>query len=317
MGNSPSAQTNNNNRGHTNSEIKQNIQQLFNLNKNNFVNTSYSLDESIIVTPESQVGGNNFDAIRFQSSKNRHLRHNIEDYVEQLQKQYGGENNEQNENANAKSEFDKIKQYLLNDLHNEQNGGNDNVESTQLSNMSYSITTPKNNDFSFLNMLGGVKNQSNLSSESLGDDMEHSEDLSNSEKTETPESRESSELSESKESNDTPSSEISDDNTTNTFSNTSSEKIPVEHGFNSSTSYSTTQQKKQKKHNKRKPSYTSSDVSTPYIIQNTDSSLDSSISLSGGNDDATNSQSSELNIIPFYSTESSNRHPYIAKRFRK
>ena len=63
---------------------------------------------------------------------------------------------------------------------------------------------------------------------------------------------------------------------------------------------------------KKRPSYTS-EQSTPYVIQNT--SLNSPISLNNDNE-STNSQSSELNIIPFYSTESSNRHPYLAKRFK-
>ncbi len=304
MGNTVASQTNNNiNRRYTDSEIKQNIQQLFSKNKNNLINTSFSLDETIIDTPESQIGGSNFDSIRFQSSKNRHLRHNIEDYVDQLQKQYGGEQNEV-PNATGLTEFDKIKQYLLDDLNNEQNGGD--VPSTELSNMSYSINTPKNNEFSLFNLMAGGEKRSNLSSESWSGGADSSSE---------PKSTESNEpLSDSKEfPPSSESSEISDDNTnTNTFSETSSEEIPVEHGFNSTTSYSTTQ----KKTNKRKPSYTSTDVSTPYMVQNTDSSLDSSISLNN-NEDITNSESSELNIIPFYSTESSNRHPHVARRFRR
>jgi len=310
MGNSIAPENNNiQNKRYTNSEIKQNIQQLFLKNKNNLVDTSYTFNEEFDVSnvDNQYVGGTSHKSIKFRSSKNRHLRHNIENYVEKLQKQYGG--NENNGEADLKelSEFNKIKQYLLDDLKNDHTGGSN--LSSELSNMSFSTSTPSNNNMSLFNMLIGGQQNDETSSPASFDESENDKqtsDQSNDQPT--------SEISESDKTDTDKTDTDKTDTETDPMSSTSTDEVPpAENGF-SSTSYSTIQKK-----NKKRSSYTSSnvsDVSTPYVIQNTDSSLDSSISLNNNNE-LTNSESSELNIIPFYSTESSHKHPYVAKRFRR
>jgi hypothetical protein len=298
--------TQNNARKYTDAEIKQNIQILFNKNKNNLVESSYSLGTSIepsstmnnFVEQENvaAIGGANRNSIKFQSSKNRHLRHDIEGYVRQLQAQYGGqftEDGNMNINNNDLVEFNKIKDYLLNDLNDEQNeqlGGN---MTSDLSNFSFSSEDDDQdvpNNKSLFDVLIGGKLKRNMSTSSLGTTTTLSP-------SNTSNSLESSYVSSSNSYSETSSTNAS---ASSTFSRTSSATVPEDGSF-SPTSYS---------------SSTKNNINTPYIVQSTESSLETSISLNES-ENATNSQSSELNIVPFYSTESSNKHPYVAKRFRR
>src|SRR5208283_959761 len=81
MGNNSSTHTQNIKKNkYSDEEIKQNIRQLFENNKYNFVETSFSFNEPLDVSPENintqNMGGGSKK--KFKSSKNRHLTHNIE-----------------------------------------------------------------------------------------------------------------------------------------------------------------------------------------------------------------------------------------------
>jgi hypothetical protein len=118
---------------YSDAEVRANINQLFdNGLANNFSEASYSIKdlENIVVsdiqhvppsndlTVQQQLLGGN---LKFNSSKNRHLRHDIQGYINKLQK--GGEG-EVYEEISDISEFQKIKDYLTNELKNNQSGGN-------------------------------------------------------------------------------------------------------------------------------------------------------------------------------------------------
>lgn len=132
-------------RRYTDNEIKQNMKLLFELNKNNLAETSMSLNAPLELSPTNN-GNNNFHGgakKKFQSKKNRHLAHNIEEYVENFQKHYGGNNNEINE-------FNRIKEYLINDM----NGGGFENSSDMSMNSNFA---DENKTYSLFNMLNGGK----------------------------------------------------------------------------------------------------------------------------------------------------------------
>lgn len=294
MGNIPGVQAPQNTRKkYTDNEIKQNIKQLFDKNRHNVAETSYSLDETLNVSSnknEGHIGG-----VKFQSSKNRHLKHNINEYVENLQKQYGGQDNSNNQNDNNELfEFNKIKEYLLNDLeNNEQNGG---YKSSELSNFSFSQEeTRQYKNKSLIDVLMGGKKDMVTSS------IEDTTSLSPSDTT-------SDSLEETYGTSDSDSdvSDVSSDSDkpmhSGTISPTSDASVPVD-GSYSSTSYSTTNK--------------FNNTNAAYIVQSSESSLDTSVSFKDNNYSENSESSEQLNIVPFYSTESSNRPPYVAKRFKR
>lgn len=299
-------------RKYTDNEIKQNIKVLFDKNRNNYVETSYSLGGSSNSSSEinnknntqtsdmsmdlstttnvehNSIGGSNINLIKFQSSKNRHLRHDIERYVENLQKQYGG-GNEHNDDV---IEFNKIKDYLINDLNKEQDGG---YGTSDLSNFSFSSEEEVLNNKSIFHVLSGGKRNIKASTSSLGTTTNLSDDTS----TDTSDNT-STDTSDDTSSNSLESSYLSNSHTS-TFSKTSNASVPIDGSF-SDTSYSS--------------SYNgSSSVNTPYIVQSSESSLDTDVSINNS-DTTTNSESSALNIVPFYSSDSSTKRPFVSKRFK-
>lgn len=106
---------------YTDNEIKDNISRLFKDNrKNNFTEASMSmrdLDNAVISDDNQhyQNGGK-----KFRSSKNRHLKYNIEDYISSLQ--LGGNPIDDHKEISEASEFKKIRDFLIKDV--KQNGGN-------------------------------------------------------------------------------------------------------------------------------------------------------------------------------------------------
>jgi hypothetical protein len=276
------------NKKYNDQEIKQNIKMLFEKNKRNDVEISSTLHKTANISPtetQEHIGGVNVDEIKFQSSRNRYLRHNIEEYVENLQRQYGGlveENALPEQQDESMNEFNKIKEYLLNE-NNRQQGGQDESDFANFSFSSSFSEKSNGNEKSFFHaLIGGSKKNADTSSFATTTTLTADDSNTTTESESLPET----ELTESESSN-----------VSSTFSETSDAKVPTDGKF-SSTSYTTSQ-----------------NDNTPYIVQSTESSIDTSISLNENNN-MSNSESSELNIVPFYSTESSNKHPYVARRFK-
>lgn len=271
MGNNFGVEKQDNARKYSNEEIKQNIKILFEKNKNNAVESSYTFSTAVEPTSTANnfndnfVGGNK----KFISSKNRHLRHNIEEYVNQLQNQYGGDyTNSEHLNNNDLIEFNKIKDYLLNDENNMQQEGGATSDLSKFSFEEESEYVPKK---TLIDVLIGGKRKIVESSDSLESSYVSDSNSNSNSYNDTTESSES-------------------------LSKTSSAPVPMDGNF-SPTSYSST-----------------NEVNTPYVVQSTESSLETSIEVD--NHDSESTQSSALNILPFYSTESSNKHPYVARRFK-
>lgn len=247
-------------RRYTDAEIKQNMKLLFDLNKNNLAETSMSLNMSPANDNKQMDGG---AKKKFNSKKNRHLIHNIEEYVEKLQKQYGGNFGDNNDI----NEFNKIKDYLINDM----NGGG--FETSDSVNMSMNSNYHnENKSYSLFNMLNGGKfNVTNddtditntSSSASLGDDSSDENNFDDS------------------------------------ISSTSSKEVPPIAGVSPTSDSDST---------------SDSNNNEPYVVQSTESSLDSTDN--NYDDDNSLSESTDLNVAPFYSTDSSNKHPYLSKRFK-
>lgn len=148
---------------YSNAEIQQNIAQLFNNNKHNMVetNTSLSLDDTLGFTDiHSFTGGD----ISFQSSKNRHLRHNIQQYIESLQRGGVDTDNEFKE----LSELDEIKQYLEKDLQQQNQAGG-------LCSSEVVDTVPK---LTLMDILKGGKRDNDSESSSDFEVTESSDDIS-------------------------------------------------------------------------------------------------------------------------------------------
>ena len=95
---------------YTSAEIDDNLKKLF---KNNGGAGSYSEASQTIGfrfnENELLTGGVN-TAIKFNSSKNRHLRHNIEQFLNKVQT---GGNQDNKQELDEQSEFAKIKEYLI------------------------------------------------------------------------------------------------------------------------------------------------------------------------------------------------------------
>jgi hypothetical protein len=284
---------------YTDYEIKQNMKVLFDNNKHNPVETSYSLGGNLEVTTEKKASVGGYKKIKFESSRNRHLKHNIDSF---LQQQNGGGRKKQNEDV--LNNFNMIKEYLMNDLDSnleEQYGGNDSDTGSFSfsSELSDSSNDTKNNFSVFKAMMGGNGNVDTSSlgtttklSDSDSDDSSTSSSSSSSGSTESDNTLESSDL-------DTTTTET---NNSSTISKTSpvSETLPSEKDL-TTTSYTTTTKS------------TTMRANEPFIVQSTESSIDTSITMNEYNG---GSESSELNIVPFYSSETSNKHPYVSRRFK-
>jgi len=164
---------------YTDNEIKTNIQKLFSNNrKNNLSEASGSirnLDDIKVSAMESNKlhGGSH---IKFNSSKNRHLAHNLDEFLQNCQD--GG--NYDMEPISELSELNKIKDFLINMNEDKQIGGALTTESEY---------QPKMRLFDVLkqiSMNGGAKEESdsdedldfdeNDSDEKKDDDMDEDED---------------------------------------------------------------------------------------------------------------------------------------------
>lgn len=256
---------------YTDAEIQQNLTKLFNTNRNNFSEASFPIEN----LTEGQQGGSN---IKFNSSKNRHLKHNINDLQE------GGDNaNFESE----QSEFAKIKEFLLKEASNNQTGGADNVYE--------SISSISGFDQLKEFMLQD-QNQQGSNYDSVTSSFEPSKSFKNGqfggeesegETMELPESEEVEEKKEEEEDSERPQERT--------------RKAPKR---------KTTKRKtpKRKTHKRQHGGLSStSDVS---VNIRTEKLSPTSMSTSTKYSSTSQVLSSELNIVPFYSSDSSNTHPY-------
>jgi hypothetical protein len=250
---------------YTDADIKRNVQNLFHNNrKNDFSEASYSFREALdnatasdmfkYNEPMKHIGGNH---IKFNSSKNRHLLHNIDDYINGIQN--GGETLEP---ISELSELKNIKDFLMkmND-DNMQTGGylSDLDTITPISN------EPKTSMFDILHraMRGGADNDAVDSDDDSDEESLHFDANDDSDNETVKEEDDDSQEKEDDEDNDDNNDDVED-----TMSTTSSASINKNTNF-SDTSYSS----------KR--------------------------------------NSSDLNIVPFYSSEEADnfQHPYNKNRF--
>jgi len=269
---------------YTDNEIRNNIQNLFNNNReNNFSEASYSIKdlENMVVSDTQlfqgsnannqqqlqvqQLGGSN---IKFNSSKNRHLMHNIQDYINTLQSGGNPNNQETHQEISDLSEFQKIKDFLLNDIENKQSGGNAESILDSLSSPSNKMTLV--DALRKITLSGGAKGGADDDEDDEDDedddlDLEGKDDDDEDEDEEPDVVSSTSSLEKKSESVSDVSAQSDENPKQESISATSD--APVNSGKFSDTSYS---QKVE----------------------------------------------SELNIVPFYSSsESDNKHPYTKNRF--
>ncbi|ARF09772.1 hypothetical protein Indivirus_3_21 [Indivirus ILV1] len=262
------------NRKYTSAEIEQNLMRLFKNNmKNNFSEASQTFgnvnfSEDIL---EMQNAGN---PIKFKSSKNRHLEHNIEAFINKIQN--GG--NENLQLISEQSEFAKIKEYLLKEAQTGGNNSNNKSIEDGITYESISSISGFNELRNSLSQEGGKRRKKHkvmtlahvLQSGQLGGDRDDDSD-----EVSTPESGQLSETS--KQSVNLRTADLSSTSENGQLSETSKQSVNLRTADLSSTSYSN-----------QEYSHTSNQV-----------------------------ESSELNIVPFYSSESSNAHPYTRNRLNK
>ena len=272
---------------YTDAEIRQNIQKLFTNNReNNFSEASYSIRdlENMVVSDgpfnqsnnmeHLQLGGD-LSNIKFKSSKNRHLTHDIDAYLNMYQKGGNAENSEHEYlDLSSVSEFKKIKDFLVTDNNinninniNNQNGGE------QFDAFIDSVSSIQQNKLTFFDALKQITQNGGVDISDDDDDMYGDSD------------------------------DMDDDNvymddgiTTSSSDNSSYNKIT-----SSNSTFSTT--------SSMMPKYSGNFSETSYSQSNTNNASNTSTSYS-------NNASSELNIVPFYSSsESDMRHPYTKNRF--
>lgn len=163
---------------YTDAEIRQNIQKLFTNNReNNFSEASYSIKdlENMVVSDgpfnqsnnmeHLQLGGN-LSNIKFKSSKNRHLTHDIDAYLNMYQK--GGNATSEHEylDLSSVSEFQKIKDFLVNDnTINNQDGGE------QFDEFIDSVSSVQQNKFTFFDALKQITQNGGVDMSDDDDDM--------------------------------------------------------------------------------------------------------------------------------------------------
>ena len=297
---------------YTDGEIKKNIQNLFNNNKrNNFSEATYSmkdlnnisethtnfdLQNSHNLYPQNQLhGGGNH--IKFNSSKNRHLKYNIDEYINKLQGGNPGAHLS-SQNISELSEFDKIKEFLINDITNGQAGGNNDFDSLFNSLSSTSINNQTQNKkmslLDAINMMGGAKASDDETSDDdliLDDDSDDDID----------------DIDDENDGDDDENDENDDDNDEsdeNKLPSDSDTPINSKLSSQSSSEISTTSDKPIKKNIKFSETSFSNSSNNYNKKFSTTSDIDEN--------------SSELNILPFYSSTDSvtmNEHPYIKRRF--
>lgn len=265
MGQSNSSLQNQEIKKYTSAEIEANLQRLFKNNINNifseasqtFGQVNFSeYDGPEMQLPEARPQLQRGNGIKFKSSKNRHLQHNIDQFLKQIQT--GG--NENLQQISEQSEFAKIKKFLLDEANRAQTGGvvEDGIDYESISSIS-----GFNELKSTLSQDGGKRRKKHkaltlanvLQSGQLGGDRDSDSGYNLSDESE------------------------------DQLSVTSDQRVDIETAKLSSTSYSDN-------HNEE--------------IEEGYSPTSSQVSAS-----------SELNIVPFYSSESSHAHPYTRNRLNK
>lgn len=257
-------------RKYTDADIRKNIDELFNNAKtSNFSEVSYSINDldNVIISDVSQNGG-----IKFNSSQKRYLRHNIkEDNF-----QFGG--NDSLDEISDMSEFKRIKEYLINDMKNNQTGGDFDVDDMGSSASIASNSNP--NLIKFLNALkGGENDDFDEEDEALDEDEDIDEEV-----LEDDEEIDADELDDDEESPKKKSENQKKD-----------KNARKEEDFDEDKKESSEEQAEEE----------ISETSEDGVIRNPEEYSATSFI----------EKSSELNILPFYSSDSSiNKHPYIKNR---
>lgn len=268
---------------YSDADVKRNIDELFNNARTyNFSEASYSIKDldNIVVSDLPQQNG----GIRFNSSKKRYLRHNINDLVHQQ----GGNNSY--EEISDMSEFQKIKDFLINDMKNNQAGGDYDIDDLDNIVSSATMTANSNSNTQLIKFLNALKG-GNV--EDIDDDEDAESDLDeivdDNEEEEDLEGIDEDEADEDLDGLD----EEDNDSDEKPKKKKNSKKIDKEENLDEDDS--------ETKSDGSDLSITSEDG----IIRNPEEySATSYIE-----------KSSELNILPFYSSDSSiNKKPYMKKR---
>lgn len=274
-------------------EIKQNINKLFRVNRTNFSEASCSLNFDNIRTVEHnpsyneqnvQMGGK----IKFNPSQKRYLKYNINEYIKRIQ-EGGNPNNEEYVSMSEPSEFNKLRDFLTSG--NQQLGGSHSLYSTEAS------ADFNNNNF--------FKTLFQISQEGGDDDSEANEEMS------TDEIEADEEIGKAKNENDSDDDDNDDDDDDDDEEDDDEEEDDDDDDDEDEADDNT--ESDDANLNKKKDNTMSSENSL---------SATSSINVGPAKSwsptsysQSTTNKSSDLNIVPFYSTDSSAQHPYVRNRF--
>lgn len=268
-----------NEKKYSDEDIKNNIIQLFKNNKDNMLSeASYTvrdLGDLVVSDTENKmqykenklIGGS---SKTFNPDKKRYLQYDIDKLINNLQQ--GGSldlNGDDYREISDMSEFEKIKNILMNNQtgQSNQNGGNidiDNDFESLIKSIASPVTT-EDNKFNFLDILKGGANREDDEEETIEfDEDDEDDDDGNDEEIDDDDNDDDDEEIEDDDDDDLETLESDDDDT-------------------------------QKNKDKRK-------------------------SLDSDNDNQefseTSVRTSDLNIVPFYSSDaSSEKHPYVKNRF--
>lgn len=275
-------------------EIKQNINKLFRVNRTNFSEASCSLNFDNIRTVEHnpsyneqnvQMGGK----IKFNPSQKRYLKYNINEYIKRIQ-EGGNPNNEEYVSMSEPSEFNKLRDFLTSG--NQQLGGSHSLYSTEAS-----ADFNNNNNF--------FKTLFQISQEGGDDDSEANEEMS------TDEIEADEEIGKAKNENDSDDDDNDDDDDDDDEEDDDEEEDDDDDDDEDEADDNT--ESDDANLNKKKDNTMSSENSL---------SATSSINVGPAKSwsptsysQSTTNKSSDLNIVPFYSTDSSAQHPYVRNRF--
>jgi len=268
---------------YTDADIRKNIDELFNNAKtNNFSEASYSINDldNIIISDGPQNGG-----IKFNSSQKRYLRHKIDGNNFQL----GG--NEKLEEISDMSEFKRIKEYLINDMKNNQTGGDFDVDDPVST--ATNASSSNQNIIKFLSALKG------------GNDDEFDDEEFDEEALEDDDG-EDEEDEEDEEEDDDDDDALEDDGVESPKKKSKkSKKVKKDKKDIKERKEENFSQDKEKSTEEESTEEEISATSDDGIIRNPEQYSATSFA----------EKSSELNILPFYSSDSSiNKHPYIKNR---
>jgi hypothetical protein len=274
-------------REYTDKEIHDNINKWFQDNRSNipFSEATYSmaLDDNDNNNDES---GYNVDPMSYQAGgkRNRYQKYDINNYVNNLK---GG-----NRDESDFSEFEKIKEYLEKELKVGQSGGN-NLDN-EINDMINALNTPDNKNVSPIDIISFLKGGD------AEDDEEEETDLDVDELDE--------EATEAEEESGNDEDEDEDIDAEDKDEDEDEEDIEID--IKSSDNDSSSEEKNKKKKKKHEEKEHNKET-TPERLKKKQNRNKYSIS-------SYSSTSSELNILPFYSSttsSSSYQHPYAKKRF--